>query len=215
MRKTIIMALPLSALLLASCGPKKLALPEDPIDRAATCAVVSAATARNAATELKEGLDFGPQTRIIHHAMLAGTDDKGFSAKRASAVISRMSELQEKVTEGEWQPLATPCDKAFPEVKKTSGIELPAAKFDAQLGCYALGDFLTRSVTTLDPKGQEVLATYAALHRKLDGPIGAGMRAKGATKVEQTQVLKNAALGKMTRLGAPVEVMKMCTGRFA
>lgn len=215
MRKFIIMALPLGAMLLASCGPKKLALPEYPIDRAATCAVVSAAAARAAAPALKGGLDFGSQTRIIHYAMLAGTDDKGFSAQRTAAVISRMSELQEKVTEGKWQNLAEPCDSAFPEVKKTAGIELPAAKFDAQLGCYAMGDFLTRSVTTSDPKGEEVVSTYSALHRKLDGPIGTGMRARGATKMDETQSLKNAALGQMTRLGAPVEVMKICTGRFA
>lgn len=214
MRNWITAAFPLGALLLASCGPQKLALPGDPVDRAATCAVVSAASARSGATPVSGGLGFDAQTRIIHYAMLAGTDDKGFSAKRTAAVIPRMSELESHVTGGKWQELAAPCDAVFPEVKKVTGIELPAAKFDAQLGCYAMGDFLTRSVQTSDPKGEETLATYNKLHGQLDAPIGAGLKARGASGVAKTQALKDEALGRMTRLGAPIKVMELCTSRF-
>jgi hypothetical protein len=126
-----------------------------------------------------------------------------------------MSDLQGKITEGKWQKLAAPCDAAFPEVNKTTGIELPAAKFDAQLGCYAMGDFLTRAVQTTDSQGEERLATYGKMHRELDRSIGAGLKARGVSKVKKTQLLKGVALGQMTRLGAPSEVMKICTDRFA
>lgn len=214
MRHRFTAALPLGMLLLASCGPHKLALPDDPVDRAATCAVVSAASSRASAPSVAGGLGFDAQTQIIHYAMLAGTDDKGLSAKRTAAVIARMSELEGHITGGKWQKLEDPCNQAFPEVKKVTGIELPASKFDAQLGCYALGDFLTRSVQTSDPKGETTLATYSQLHRKLDAPIGAGLKERGASKVERTQELKDEALGRMTRLGAPVKVMEMCTSRF-
>lgn len=207
-------ALPLAMVLLASCGPHKLALPDDPVDRAATCAVVSAASSRSSAP-VSGGLGFDAQTRIIHYAMLAGTDDKGLSAKRTAAVIARMSELEGHITDGKWQKLTAPCDEAYPEVRKVAGIELPASKFDAELGCYALGDFLARSVQTSDPKGETTLATYNKLHRKLDAPIGAGLKERGASQVEKTQLLKDQALGRMTRLGAPVKVMEMCTGRFS
>lgn len=215
MRKLLIMALPLGAMVTASCGPQKLALPSDPVDRAATCAVVSAASSRASAPTVAGGLGFDAQTQIIHYAMLAGTDDQGLSAKRTAAVVARMNDLQGKITDGKWQKLAAPCDAAFPEVKKTTGIELPASKFDAELGCYAMGDFLTRTVQTTDSKGEEELAVYSKLHRQLDGPIGAGLKARGASRVAKTQALKDAALGQMTRLGAPSQVMKICTGRFA
>jgi hypothetical protein len=214
MRKLMIMILPLSTTIIASCGPQKLALPSDPIDRAATCAVVSAAASRASAPTVAGGLGFDQQTQIIHYAMLAGTDDQGLSTKRTAAVVARMNDLQPRITDGKWQKLAAPCDSAYPEVKKTSGIALPASKFDAELGCYAMGDFLTRAVQTTDSKGEERLAIYNKLHRDLDGPIGAGLKARGASMVAKTQALKDVALGRMTRLGAPSQVMKICTDRF-
>ena len=203
-----------TALFLSSCGPKQLALPADPVDKAATCAVVSAADARLKYPDAKGDLDFDAQTRIIHYAMLAGIDGEGFSTKRASAVVSRMSEVEATVTSGKWQDLVAPCDQAFPEVKKTGGIALPEARFDAQLGCYALADFLVKTVTTTDPKAQDRFTAFQKMKRDLDASIGATMKARGAASYEKTLDLKQAALVKMTRLGAPAQVMTMCTERF-
>ncbi|TZG25199.1 hypothetical protein [Sphingomonas montanisoli] len=200
--------------LLASCGPKPLELPADPVDKAATCAVVSAARARAAQADIKAELPFAEQLRITHYAMLAGSEGDTFDTERASAVAKKMGELQEKITAGEWQKLEAPCDQAYPVTVKTSGIELPAAKADAQLGCYALADFLRRSVATIDEKGQNELAGYDKMKRALDAPVGAGMKAKGANSFPKTQALKNEALSDMAKLGAPAETMKMCTAKF-
>ena len=210
-----VMAVSVAALIASACGPKQLALPVDPIDKAATCAVVSAADARARSPEATGDLDFDSQTRIIHYAMLAASGSADFSAKEASAVVSRMSEVEAGITEGKWQELVAPCDQAFPEVKKTAGIELPKTRFDAQLGCYAMGDFLMKTVTTTDPKAQDRFAEFQKMKRSLDAPIGSGLKARGAGEYEKTQALKDAALVKMTKLGAPAEVMKMCTARFA
>lgn len=205
---------PASALMLSACGPKQLALPADPVDKAATCAVVSAADARQQNPNARGDLDFDAQTRIIHYAMLAGIDGDGFSTKTASAVVSRMSEVEANITNGKWQDLVAPCDEAFPEVRKTSGVALPEARFDAQLGCYAMADFLVKTVTTTDPKAQERFAAFQQMKRNLDGSIGKTIKARGAGDYEKTLDLKQGALVKMTRLGAPAEVMKMCTARF-
>lgn len=204
-----------AALALVSCGPKQLALPGDPIDRAATCAVVSAADSRLHAPTAKGDLGFAAQTRILHYAMLAGSEGADFSTGKAAAVVTRMSELEADITKGKWQDLVVPCDGAFPEVKKTAGIELPQARFDAQLGCYSLGDFLVKTVTTSDPGAREEMSRLMEMRRDLDGSIGSGLKARGAGKYEQTLELKQAALVKMTRLGAPAEVVKICTKRFA
>lgn len=91
--RNVTMALSATLVLLAGCGPKKLALPTDPIDRAATCAVVSAASARAGNSNVKADLDFAAQSRILHYAMLAASDGNRFDTPKASAVVSRMSEL--------------------------------------------------------------------------------------------------------------------------
>ena len=63
----------LTAGLLASCGPKPLELPADPVDKAATCAIVSASRALAAQADIKAELPFAEQVRITHYAMLAGS----------------------------------------------------------------------------------------------------------------------------------------------
>ncbi len=209
-----ILATTAMALALAGCGPKQLALSSDPIDKAATCAVVSAASARAGTTDIKSDLGFDAQTRIIHYAMLAASDDGKFSAKKASAVVARMGEVEADVTNGKWQELVTPCDQAYPEVKKTAGIELPAKRFDAEIGCYSLGDFLVKSVNTNDPAAQTRLTELTKMRRDLDGTMGSGLKARGAGEYEQTLALKQEALGKMVKLGAASETAKMCTTRF-
>ncbi|MES2495243.1 MAG: hypothetical protein V4618_03955 [Pseudomonadota bacterium] len=202
------------ALLLAGCGPKQLALPGDPIDKAATCAVVSAAESRANSPGAMGDLDFESQTRILHYAMLAASEGGNFSTKTASDVVGRMGEVEKKITDGKWQGLVSACDQAYPEVKKASGIELPKGKFDAELGCYALGDFLVKTVSTKDAKAQERLSGLMQMRRDLDGPIGTGLKARGATDYERTLQIKQDALGKMTKLGAPAETSRICTSRF-
>ena len=213
MRSTIF-AMTATALMLSGCGPKKLALPSEPVDRAATCAVVSAADSRAKDPNAKGDLNFDAQTRIIHYAMLAGSEGSNFSAKQASAVVNRMGELEASITGGKWQALVTPCNEAYPAVTKTVGIELPQDRFEAQLGCYALGDFLVKTVTTSDPTAQDRFAAFGKMKRDLDGPIGSSLKARGAGSFEKTQALKEEAMVKMTKLGAPAEVMKVCTTRF-
>ncbi|ATE67306.1 hypothetical protein COO09_01780 [Rhizorhabdus dicambivorans] len=203
------------ALMVSACGPKQLALPGDPIGKAATCAVVSAAAARQKSPDVTGDLGFDDQTRILHYAMLAASDGGAFSAKRASEVVSRMGEVEADVTGGKWQALVNPCDQAYPQVKKTAGIELPKARFDAALGCYSLGDFLVKTVQTREPRAQETLSELMKMRRDLDGTVGSGLRARGASEYEKTLALKQKALGKMVKLGAPAETVKACTSRFA
>lgn len=204
-----------SMMLLVSCSPKKLSLPNDPIDRAATCAVVSAANARLDTPDREGDLDFEAQTRIIHYAMLAGVQGEDFSAARASAVVTRMNALQEDITNKRWKNLIEPCDRAYPAVKKTAGIELPENSFDAALGCTSMGDFLVKTVSSDDPRSIDRFSSFVRMKRELDGAIGSGLKARGAGGAEKSRALKEVALVRMTKLGAPAAVMNVCTGRFA
>jgi hypothetical protein len=208
MRRALLGACSATLLVAVSCGSKQLALSTDPIDRAATCAVVSAA-------ESGGDLDFEAQSRVIHHAMLAAADGQGFSAQRASAVVARMDELKDDITSNKWRDLIAPCDRAYPQVKKTAGIELPKARFEAELGCYSMGDFLAKTVSADDRAAKNHFARYNRMRHELDDAIGRELKARAAGDVEKSQALKQAALVRMAKLGAPSAVMNICVGRFA
>src|SRR3712207_1930235 len=129
-----------ASLLLAGCGAKSLELPTDPVDRAATCAVVAAAAARTAVTDVQAPLPLAAQGRIFHYALLAASTGEAFDAERANRVNKRMRELQESITGGKWQDLSPGCDAAFPEAGRTE-ITLPEGRLDAQLACEELAEF--------------------------------------------------------------------------
>ena len=209
-----LLLLGVTSMALASCGPKPLALAADPVERAATCAVVAAADARASAPNHKGDLGFDAQTRILHHAMLAAAEGNRFSASRAAAVVQRMNEIEPRVTDGKWQDLKAPCNEVYPAVARTSGVQLPKSKFDAELGCYALSEFLVRSVSSRDPVVEKEMLGISKVRRDLDGPIAIGLRARGAASFEKGKAMKQAALVEMTNLGAPAEIVRQCKARF-
>ena len=138
--------LPLAALLATACGPKPLTLPEDPVERAATCGVVAAANARSGQTDVKTPLTLEQQASILHYALLGGGEGKDFAQDRVAAVVQRMPELEGGITEGEWQQLVQPCREAYPATAPGKPIELPKNTLDARLSCYMLAEFLTKSL---------------------------------------------------------------------
>ena len=72
-----------STVLLASCGPKSLTLPDQPVDRAATCGVIAANSARLATHDIQAALPFEAMGRIIHYPLLAGSAEGSFSSEIA------------------------------------------------------------------------------------------------------------------------------------
>ena len=202
-----------AALLLSACGPKALTLPEQPVDRAATCGVVAAAEARAATPDIKQPLPFTAQGRILHYALLAGAVDEEFSVERASAVNARMSELQEEITSGKWEELAPACRAAFPATEKDD-VSLPEDRFDAQLGCDELGDFMTTALAGQEADYGEQLGDYRALARELDGALGTTMPGRVGSDLAAQQKARRIALADMARLGSPVTVMRQCVERF-
>lgn len=202
-----------AALLLSACGPKALTLPDQPVDRAATCGVVAAAEARAATPDIKQPLPFTAQGRILHYALLAGAESEEFSAERAGEVNARMSELQEDITAGKWQDLAPACRAAFPVAEKDD-VALPEDRFEAQLGCDELGDFMTTALAGQEADYGEQLGDYRALARDLDRSLGTTMAGRVGSGLPDQQKARRIALAEMARLGPPVALMRQCTERF-
>ena len=201
-----------SAVLLASCGPKSLTLPEQPIDRAATCGVVAVAEGRLGTADIKAPLPFEAMGRVLHYTLLAGSAGESFSSEAAADVQKRMTDLRDSITGGKWQELIPVCRAAFPATEVRE-VKLPADRFDAQLGCYELGDFM-RSALEEQGKYDNELGAYRQLGYKLDAAVGPSLRARVGSGAEAQQQARGKALVTMAKAGSPVAVMKECVGRF-
>ena len=194
-------------LLAASCGPKALELPEQGVDRAATCGVVAAAEARAGTADIKADLPFDAMGRILHYTLLGGSAGGSFSADTATAVQKRMTDLQDQITGGKWQDLVPACRAAFPATA-ISEVKLPEDRFEAQLGCYELDAFVRSALE--DGSYDNELGAYRELRDKLDVAVGKSL--PGAFEAQQKA--RNEALAKIAQAGPPIAVMDQCRQRF-
>jgi hypothetical protein len=202
----------MSTLLLASCGPKALTLPEQPVDRAATCGVVAADAARLSTRDVQAALPFEAIGRVIHYPLLAGSAGAAFSPEIAAKVQARMRELQDRISEGKWQQLIPACRGAFPATL-VEHVKLPVDRFDAQLGCDELGDFLQSALEDQSEYANE-LAKYRDLRVKLDNPLAIGLRGRFGSDLGLQKEERRRALARMAKVGPPVAVMRECLARF-
>ena len=201
-----------SMLLLASCGPKTLTLPEQPIDRAATCGVIAANSARLATRDIQASLPFEAMVRIIHYPLLAGSAGGSFSSEQATAVQARMSALQDGISEGKWEELIPACRTAFPATA-VEQVKLPADRFDAELGCVELADFL-RSALDEQPEYGNELAEYRAFSMKLETKLTAGLRSRAGPELSARIEERHKALATIANAGPPVTVLRECLAQF-
>jgi hypothetical protein len=204
------------ALVLASCSSGPPALPEDIAGSATTCAVVSASQARSAIQDPLTPLSLEQQSQIIHYALLAGAADPGFSRENANAVVKGMQMVADRITGDKWKPLVPLCKTAFPEADLGQAVTLPAADDQAQLQCYALGDFMVRALGAYDETYREAVAKYNGTLTKLD-PTVKEILAKQGIKPEDNKAQsaeKSKALAIAAKLGPPTKTMDACMQRF-
>jgi hypothetical protein len=203
----------LAAFSLAGCGARALQLPADPVDRAATCAVVAAATARTAVKDIKAPLPLAAQGRIFHHALLAASEGGEFSAETANRVNKRMVELEERITGGKWRDLAPACDAAFPAAGRTD-VTLPAAGFEARIACEELAEFASVALDGEELHFGNELAAWRRMRTELNDAIAPGLRVRAGARPEAQRKERNRALAAAAKLGSPVSVLDKCTERF-
>lgn len=201
-----------AAFLATACGPKALTLPDDPIDRAATCGVVAAAGARVGGADVKSSLTMEQQGQILHYPLLAGATTPGFSRDAAARVVARMSDLQESVTEGKWQELKPACDAAYPSAA-SGPVTLPSDSLKTELGCYTLAEFMVKALQRSDADYSDELTAYSALRTRLDPMIARGFRRAGVSDDGQA-ARRDAALTDIVKLGQPVPILNACIAKY-
>jgi hypothetical protein len=191
-------------------------LPDDIVERAATCAVVTASEARSTIKNVDAPLGFEQQSQIIHYALLAGASDPKFSRENAKVVVHRMQVLQERMTGDDWKTLVEPCKKAYPEASLDYPVKLPADPAEAQLTCFALGDFMSRALAAYEETYSDQLVQYDKLSMHLK-PIVEPEAKHGAKDVPDAERMakRNAALVAAAKLGSPSKVMQTCIEQYS
>jgi hypothetical protein len=201
-------------LLLSGCGGEKsLSLPADPVDRAATCAVVAAAAARTAGTDVKAPLPLAAQGRIFHYALLAASEGGEFKGETANRINKRMGELAPGITDGKWRDLVPACESAFPISTKTE-VSLPAARFEAEIACEELADFTGVALEGAERDFGNELAGYRRMRTRLNDSLAPGLRARAGSSTEAQGRERNRALARAAALGSPIPVLDKCMERF-
>ncbi|HMJ93670.1 MAG TPA: hypothetical protein VK472_06190 [Allosphingosinicella sp.] len=199
--------------ILSACGPEPLSLPDQPIDRAATCAIVAAASARQSTKDVSAPLPLAVHGRIAHYALLAATDGGTYTPETAGAVSRRMGDLKEKIADGQWQPLEPACRAAYPTFEKNERA-LPADGFEARLQCSELGEFLYSALKAHESDYRNEIVGYRNLHLRLDEALARPLLAKAGSDLEARRKLRHDALVAAAALGNPVAVMEQCFRRF-
>lgn len=213
--RVAIIAPVLVGLVLSGCGQKQLALPDDLVDRAATCGVVAAAAARAGTTNIAAPLPFDQQGKIMQYAMLTASEGDAFDSARAAAVVNRMPELEGAITGGKWQTLQQPCAEAYPQTQATGPVTLPSDGLQAQTGCYALSMFLIKALGSQDAAYGDRLAEYGGMNRELDPKIGSALARRGIdSKSDRASEMRAQALASVVKLGPPMTVMASCVEKF-
>lgn len=196
------------SLALAGCGEKTPDLPADPLDQAAACGVVAAATERQQAGA-KGDLPAEGQLRILHYAMLYASTGRSLDPDKVNKVSARMPALFDQTIKGKWQALVPKCAALFP----AAGVRqptLPSKPLDSMLQCYVLADFLRKALS--EQGGSYGLAAndYSALKDRLEAKLTPAMRAAGLHNGPALQQKRLEELAAATRLGQPPAVIGVC-----
>jgi hypothetical protein len=202
-----------AALLLAACAQPTPQLPTNPIDQAATCGVVAAASEREAAGA-KGDLPADAQARILHYAMLYASAGKSFDQDKVNIVSKRMPALFDGTIKGKWQTLRGGCATAFPAAQIKQPV-LPAKPVDAMLQCYVLTDFLRKALSDQGANYGEAANAYGAFKDKLDARMAPVLRAAGLHNGDALKQKRMEELAAATKLGQPPAVIDACERAYA
>lgn len=198
--------------LLAGCGPKTIALPEDATQRAATCGVVAAAAARKG-SDVRAKLGFEDQSRILHYALIEGAATGSFDKNRAATVANAMPALGDKVTGGKWEALKPACAAAYPVTAQTEARPLPEDRLTARLGCDGLAQFMTSALREDEANYIDRIRALDDMERAIDAEVGPTLKARGISP-EQSIETTNKAVAQLVGLGPPHLVLDQCVTAF-
>ena len=215
MRKAAFFALPgliATVSMLGACGPKAVTLGETAVERAATCGVVAAAQARTVSTDYKAPLTVEARGKVLHYALLAGSEGESFKPEATGAVIKRMPEPADEVTDKNWKKLIQPCEQAFP--KSAAMTVLPKDPLMSAVGCDQISSFMRKALSTgMEYDGE--IQRIGKLSMQLDEKVAPLLAREGKNSDTKTQAVKMEAMSAFAKLGPPDKVIDACIARYS
>ena len=203
-----------AALVAAGWGHQAESLPTNPVDRAATCAAVEAAKAREQIGGAGDKpLALETQGRILHYALLQASTGRTYESAVAAAVVKRMPAIADSVTGGDWQKLEAPCAAAYPAVAATRA-SLPGDRLAAALGCDELASFMLTALAPQSYAFGRTLDSYERLNRALDQRIAVLFVDRGIMALPARLAERNKALAAIVERGSPIATLSLCMQRY-
>ncbi len=199
---------------LSSCGKPAVALPEDPVQLAATCGVIAAAAIDKQSTVAGTRMGVADSGRILHYALLAGAKGGSFTNDAAAAVVDAMPTLQHDVTRAKWDTLVAPCNEAFPAAAPGKQPVLPDDALQAQLGCSALGTWLSKALAAKESDYGADLTRYRRFGTDIEPAVVTKLKARGSTSDNAVKAERDKAMAAIVEAGSPVPVMNACIAKF-
>lgn len=210
--RAVMMAALMLALPLGGCGRPALALSDDPVTRAAQCAVTSTVQARLGQADVTAPLPFEAQVRVLHAALLAGSAGDTYDAGVAAAVLKTLPQVEPAISGGRWEMLVPACELAFPDMKARP--ELPAAVLDAQLGCSLLAQYVARALQSQQSSYADALGTLTRMRAALDDRIAARLADAGQTGAARQRDERARAMRAIVRGGAAKPMLDRCVEKY-
>jgi hypothetical protein len=210
--RSFVLGTAVAATVLSGCSERTPKLPADPVDRAATCGLIAAATEREAAG-VKGELSADAQGRIFHYPLLAASQGASFDDARANAVFKRMPELFDNVIQGKWQALRPACAAAYPATE-VAHPTLPARPLDSMLQCYVTVEIMRKALGNQGAAYTEAVTGYGVLATRIDAKVSPALARAGIKGGNALRDRRAKALAAAAKLGQPPAVIQACAKKY-
>lgn len=197
-----------SLLVLAACKNAEIALPENPMDRAATC--YAAAITEISAT--KGDLTAEQANRSAQFVYLGAVSDGIAEPSKLPLVMQKAEALRAEIKKaGNAAAYKSACAKAYPSTVTGSFKGLPVDDRSTRMICFTLS---TAAMQVYESSRVTPPVTTANMNTKLDVQLRDEINAEGNVNPAELAGLAMRSMAKAVELGSMNEVLAACVGRY-
>lgn len=194
---------------LAACSNTEIKLPENPVERAATC--YAATITQISATE--GALTPEQANRSAQFAYLGAVSDGMAEPRKLPEVMQKAEAIRAEIKEaGNAADYQAACAKAYPSTVTGGFKNLPADDRSTRMICFTLS---TAAMQAYESSSVTPPVPTANLNAKLDAQLRDEINAKGDVNPAEIAGLAMRSMAKAVELGPMNEVLAACTTRYA
>lgn len=208
-RSTIIaLALAPSLIALAACNKPEIKLPDNPIERAATCYAASISQ-----TDADKGKITAEQANSAAQFIYLGAINDGLAEpSKIPVVIQKTEGLRESIEKaGNAKSYDSACAKAYPSTAKGSFKALPADDRSTRMVCFTLS---TAALQVYESNHITPPDATAKMNAKLDVGLRDEINAEGKVNPAELAGFAMRSMAKAVEMGPMNDVLAACVKRY-